>query len=395
MTRRMTRYDVVVIGAGPAGSSAALTLAEQGVRVALLDRARLPRYKACGAGIVGRAMKILPAAARQAVERECLTAELNMLDADVQFRVTREEPIIWMSMRDKLDQVLAGTAQEAGADLREGCDVASVRNGKEAVTLETREGNLVASYAIVCDGALSSIAKKLGWAETRSLFPAVEWEVAVSPTLFEQYRDAARFDFGLVPQGYAWVFPKGSHLSVGVASMRRTRVSLNAVLKRHLLSLGIEADKSTPRHGALVAIGHREDGFMKHRVLLAGDAAGFADPVSGEGISFATASGKAAARALLDGRLIEKSVEQEYRAILEETILSELRPARYLGKLLYGPASIRNYVFRRKGQQLAEAVTDVISGKATYRDLTARVRGYLRRMLKPDLARIFGRLDID
>jgi geranylgeranyl reductase family protein len=391
----MARYDVAIIGAGPAGSSAALKLAERGVSVALLERARLPRYKVCGAGIVGRAMQILPAAARQAVERECHTAELNMLDSDMQFRVTREEPVVWMSMRDKLDHILAKNAQQAGAQLKEECNVVNVTNGREGITIETSKGEFFASYAIVCDGTLSPIARKAGWTETRTLFPAVEWEISVSPDIFEQYRHAARFDFGLVPQGYAWVFPKGSHLSVGVASMRRTRVSLNAALKRHLLSLGIEVGENISRHGAVVAMGHRENGFMKHRLLLTGDAAGFADPVSGEGISFATASGKAAANALLRGRLIEKNVEEAYRAILEETILSELRPALYLGKLLYGPAAIRNYVFRRKGQELAEAVTDVISGKATYRELAARVQGHLKRMLKPDLARIFGRLDID
>jgi geranylgeranyl reductase family protein len=391
----MARYDVVVVGAGPAGSSAALTLAQQGVRVALLERARFPRYKTCGAGIVGRAMQVLPAAARQAVERECHTAELNMLDSDIHFRVTREEPIIWMSMRDKLDHVLAGNAQQAGAYLEEECNVLNAENGKEGVTIETSKGDLVASYVIVCDGALSSVAKKVGWAETRTLFPAVEWEISVSPDIFETFGHAARFDFGLVPQGYAWVFPKGFHLSVGIASMRRTRASLNAALRRHLASLGIEACENVSRHGAVVAMGPREGGFMKHQFLLAGDAAGFTDPVSGEGISFATASGKAAARALLNGSFIEKSVEEAYRAILETTVLCELRPALYLGKLLHGPASIRNYVFRRKGQELAEAVTDVISGKATYRDLAARVRGYLERMLKPDLARIFGRLDID
>jgi len=391
----MARYDVAIIGAGPAGSSAALTLAERGVRVALLERARFPRYKTCGAGIVGRAVQVLPAAARQAVERECHTAELNMLDSDMQFRVTRKEPVVWMSMRDKLDHILAKNAQQAGAFLEEECNVVNAKNGKEGVTIETSKGDLVASYAILCDGALSSIAKKVGWAETRTLFPAVEWEVSVSPDIFEKFRHAARFDFGLVPQGYAWLFPKGSHLSVGVASMRRTRVSLNAALRRHLASLGIEAGENVSRHGAVVAMGHREGGFMKHRFLLAGDAAGFADPVSGEGISFATASGKAAASALLNGRLIERNVEEAYLAILEETILCELRPALYLGKLLYGPAAIRNYVFRRKGQELAEAVTDVISGKATYHELATRVRGYLKRMLKPDLARIFGRLDID
>jgi geranylgeranyl reductase family protein len=387
------KYDVIIVGAGPAGSSAACLLAEQGVRVALLERTKMPRYKACGAGIVGRAMRILPPDVKEAVERECYTAELNVLDAGLHFAITREEPILFMSMRDKLDRLLALNAQKAGADLWEECNVLDVAAGPGSVAVETSRASLSASFVIAADGSTSPIAKKAGWRETRRLTPAIEWEVPVDKEIFEKFARSARFDFGPVPSGYAWVFPKGSHLSAGAASMNRGSVNLNGLLEKHLLSLGIPLNNGVVRHGALVSSGPRSDDLIKGRILLVGDAAGLTDPVTGEGISFAVGSGQAAASALVAGGLAEASVREAYLTIIEEKILKELRPAMDLGKLLYGPAAIRNYLFRLKGQAFCEVVADVIAGKANYSELASKALAYARRMLIPDVARIFSRQD--
>jgi geranylgeranyl reductase family protein len=295
------KYDVIVVGAGPAGSAAARLLAEQRVRVALLERTKMPRYKACGAGIVGRAMRVLPPDVKETIERERFTAELHVLDTGLHFNVTRQEPIVFMSMRGKLDRLLAVGAQKAGADLWEECNVLGVAPETASVTVETNRGFLSASFVIAADGSTSSIAKKVGWRETRRLVPAIEWEVPVDKEIFEKFANSARFDFGSVPSGYAWVFPKGSHLSVGAATMKRGNVSLTGLLEKHLWLLGIPLNKDVVRHGALVSSRPRSDDLVKGRVLLAGDAAGLADPVTGEGISFAVVSGQAAARALVAG----------------------------------------------------------------------------------------------
>jgi geranylgeranyl reductase family protein len=385
------KYDVIVVGAGPAGSSAARVLAEQGVRVALLERTKMPRYKACGAGIVGRAMRVLPAEVRETIERECFTAELHMPDAGLHFSVTRQEPVVSMCMRDKFDRLLAVNARMAGADLLEECNVLDVTAKTESVAVETDKGPLWASFVVAADGSTGSVARKAGWRETRTLVPAIEWEVPVEEELFERFTGSARFDFGLVPSGYAWLFPKGSHLSVGVASMKRGSLSLSKALEGYLVSLGIPLNNHIARHGSLVSVQPRSDGLMRGRVLLTGDAAGLTDPVTGEGISFAVISGQSAARALIAGDFAEATVKKEYMATVEENILRELRPALDLGKLLYGPAAIRNYLFRHKGQSLCEAVTDVIAGKVTYRDLASKVLTYARRTLVPDVARILSR----
>ncbi len=106
-------FDVAVVGAGPAGATAALTLARRGLSVALLERDALPRYKTCGGGLVGRALTLLPGEVERVIERRCGQADLHLLDVHQHYRATRDPPsapIMAMTMRDQLDHLLAARA---------------------------------------------------------------------------------------------------------------------------------------------------------------------------------------------------------------------------------------------------------------------------------------------
>ena len=121
---------------------------------------------------------------------------------------------------------------------------------------------------------------------------------------------------------------------------------------------------------------------MKNRILLVGDAAGFADPVTGEGISFALRSGQLAAQSLVDGNLEEEAVQGKYARSVAETLMPELRAGRLLARLLYDFPRLRSWAFLQQGQRLSEAVTDVMAGTRTYCDLTC-IPQALVRLLTP------------
>jgi geranylgeranyl reductase family protein len=370
-------HDVLVVGGGPAGASAALGLAQAGARVALLDRARFPRDKTCGGGLVRRALGLLPQGARQAVERECRRAEVHLTDAGLRFGTERNDPMIAMAMRAALDARLVAAAQEAGAGVEEGCEVLGLESRAGRVTLRTSRGPRDARFVVAADGALSALARMAGWPPP-ALAPALEAEVFVDDGALGRFGGAARFDVGAVPRGYGWVFPKGEHLSIGVAGMRPGARGLPALLDGYLASLGIDKVRHAWRKGFVIPVRPRPGPFVRGRMLLAGDAAGFAEPLTGEGITFALLSGRLGARALLEGDLDEARVGRAYRAAVAREILPELRWGRLLARLTYDCPGLRARLARWKGARFSEALTEVFTGATTYRRMLRSPRSYLR-----------------
>jgi len=154
-------YDVVVIGAGPAGSSAALALARGGARVLVVEKARLPRYKPCGGGLTARARRVSEQAAAFVPE----TAASTLLVAGGG-RVTpcgMPEPIA-MTMRDRFDAYLAAAAAAAGAEVRDGTALTALEPDGYACRLRVGTESIRASYVVGADGANGVTARLAGFA---------------------------------------------------------------------------------------------------------------------------------------------------------------------------------------------------------------------------------------
>ncbi|MDX8405556.1 MAG: geranylgeranyl reductase family protein [Mariprofundus sp.] len=210
------QYDVVVVGAGPAGATAARALALHDVSVAILERESLPRYKVCGGGIAFRARSLLDFDMTEVVRNECHVAMLSLANSGLSYSSEREQPIVSMVMRSEFDQLLVNQACVAGAELIEQCTVESAVFSDAGVTLQTSCGDISGGIVIAADGATSTMARLAGWARLKHLGPALECELEVSDIDYQRFDGIVRLDFGMPGNGYAWVFPKGGHLSVGI-----------------------------------------------------------------------------------------------------------------------------------------------------------------------------------
>jgi geranylgeranyl reductase family protein len=357
-------WDAVVVGAGPTGTLAAWHLARGGASVALIEREPLPRYKTCGGGVVWRARSALPVKLDPVIERECYEAELNLLDRGLSFRVRREVPVVTMTMRDRLDAALTQAAIEAGAAPFFPCALEGLDPTREAVELQTAFGRARARFVIAADGATGATARLAGWQEPLRGIPALEWEASVDPDTLRRFESAARFDFGVATEGYSWIFPKRERLSVGILSTRRGARGLAAELERALELAGVGRILHAERHGFVIPLEPRRS-FARDRVLLAGDAAGLADPITCEGISNAVRSGELAARAILDSDFEPERTRLGYASQLESEILSELRFAHRVARFTYRRSALSDALLARLGPKLCEALADIMLGQGT------------------------------
>jgi geranylgeranyl reductase family protein len=376
-------YDVAVVGAGPAGASAALRLAGAGLRVALLEKSALPRHKTCGGGLVQRAINRLPALPDALMHRACTTVDIHLLDHQRSYRVSRAVPVVYMTMRKELDYHLACAAANAGADLMTNCEAAEIHPEATRAVVRTNHGPVRSTFVIAADGATGTASRAAGRMRKQQAIPAVEQEMEVEAHVYDEFCRSARFDFGIVPNGYAWVFPKNGFLSAGVLTTRRGKTPLRHHLALYLNHLHIPVKRSLRLDGYIIPVrpvdATPQDGS---RTLLAGDAAGFADPLTAEGISNAVLSAQLAADSLIEGQLIHRQVANLYREKIRTGLLSELKIARLLARLCYTNARWRNLMFDIAGDDFANLLTDVFAGSAGYQSQVKRLSNYNRLLAR-------------
>jgi geranylgeranyl reductase family protein len=286
-------YDAIVVGAGPAGSTTAYRLASAGASVLLVDKARFPRDKPCGGGLTLRAARLLPFSVEPVVEDVAHRFQLR-LDYGTTFVRGSKSPLCLMTQRSRLDDFLARKAADAGAEFQDGVSVAF--DGADMVV----EGERVRARVIVgADGVNGITARSFGLGREYGHGVALEGNAPLDP----RYRGKLVLELGVVPGGYAWVFPKGDHANFGVGGWESEGPRLRDHLRRLCAAHGVEYETLTDLRGYRLPYRKTTSPLRRDNVLLVGDAAGLVDPLTGDGMYEALVSGKLAAEAILAGDL--------------------------------------------------------------------------------------------
>jgi geranylgeranyl reductase family protein len=295
------RVDVLVAGAGPAGSAAAMRLALGGARVLLVDKARFPRDKPCGGGLTGRALRHLPCDVEPVVER---VVRRLVVRARYAARVAKAtpDPLIEMTQRRRLDLHLAERAAAAGVDFRDGVGVAAIELDDSGVTARLDGTAVRASFAVGADGANGVVARLAGLGHGIVRGVALEGNVRWGAIAREPYDDSAWVELGVVPGGYGWVFPKGDHANLGVGGWMSEGPRLRDHLDRLAGAHGVSPSELESVRGHRLPMRELGAPATRGRVLLVGDAAGLVDPLSGDGMYEAFVSARIASEAILAGK---------------------------------------------------------------------------------------------
>jgi geranylgeranyl reductase family protein len=378
------RFDVGIVGAGPAGAWAAVRLARAGARVVVVDGSH-PREKPCGGGLTGRALEVVsgevPANAFDGVTIDAASFEHRSQRAVVRLE-SGEHPALTVSPRRAFDAALLARAVSAGAThlAHRAIDVVRTPGGWR---IATRATDVEASWLIGADGPGSLVRRRV-------FRPFGRADLSIASGFFAHGASSTTIDIAFedAPPGYLWSFPRRDHLAVGVCAAADvcTTTDLQRLAHDWFARTGITSARlerynwpiPTLSEEALAA--ERPSG---DRWMLLGDAAGLVDPITREGIFFALRSADMAAQSLGTGR-----PGQMFSEHLTDEIHEELRCAARLRTRFFRPHFIA-LLLRALGTSgsIRDVMADLVAGRQMYRGLRRRLLTTMEWRLMLDLCR--------
>jgi len=344
-----TTYDVIIIGGGPAGSTSGYLLSKAGLKVIIVDKARFPRKKLCAGLLTQKTVQLIDFLFHETVESlrkkdvinfESCYYEVFSRDRCIAKIRHRNRPFYYVD-RSVYDNFFLQKAKEEGAEILEGEMAISTDYRKNEVVTSSGK-TLRSKYIIGADGVYSRVRRKLFSEKQNSEL----WQRGLATT-FEVFIDRkkvrnapesySRIYYGFVKWGYAWVFPNKDRVIIGLGGLNiKNGKKMLSSFREFLSSLGLAncSEIQAPK-GHAVPYGNFLKNPVRESTLLVGDAAGFADPMLGEGIYYAHKSAQLASLAIIQEIREGKNVGATYREKLGEHVYPQLIGTKNLRWLLF------------------------------------------------------------
>jgi len=357
-------FEVIVIGAGPAGAVAARDIARAGGRVALVDGSH-PREKACGGGVTGRALELVTVERGRAIKSVRFEAGSSAATVDL------PDGYLDVFSRDAFDRALADAARDAGAvPVRARASAIARRGGRWSVTAGS--ATLGAPLLLGADGAGGLVRKQVTRPFDRS-------QLSIAAGSYVDGSDISEIVVRFVddPRGYLWSFPRPGHLAVGTCAQADTTstAEMHAVTDRWLDAYAPASGRPRRRYAwpipSLRAADFDAEQPGGDGWMLLGDAAGLVDSITREGIYFALRSGMLAADSLA-----APDPSRRYAERVRDELHDELRRAAALKAGFFRPRFTSLLIDAlQQSDAIRRVMIDLVAGRQTYRGLKRRLLG--------------------
>ncbi|MGH9632191.1 MAG: NAD(P)/FAD-dependent oxidoreductase [Bryobacteraceae bacterium] len=380
--------SVAVLGGGPAGAFAAERLAGAGLKTIVIDE-KLAWEKPCGGGLTYKAYSRYPFLLENSTSKKLVTQTYLESGEEGAAELTLTRPLLIYSRYD-LNNMLLARAEKAGAAI-EKTRVLGIDRSGGGWLLHTAAGKLEADFCVVATGARNPL-RQVG----------TQWSAADTMVALGYYVPAARhqIDIQFFPkfEGYAWVFPRVDHLSVGICGKGEPSQSMRARLEKYMERKGISL-KDSKFYGHVLPSLERP-AWRSNRVagegwMAVGDAAGLVDPITGEGLYYAVRSADLAARVILADEHSPAGQSAAYRSLLQRDFIDDLELAArlakrlFLGQFLYRNVPSRMIQFMRRSPTFCDIMEDLFAGTQNYSGLKTRLMKSLNGTVQELMMNLF------
>jgi geranylgeranyl reductase family protein len=376
----MKKYDVIVAGGSCAGAAAGFSLTKAGKSVLIIDKAVFPRKKLCGGMVPEKTMTLLKDVYGEAVSENipidstCSAFGIFHATLGKVCKYSHPSNKLYFVDRGTFDHFFLNQAQAAGCEVLCGHKVTEVK--ENSVTMDSGE-EIFSSIIIGADGANSMVRKSLS-SEIKKEDYTIGLEVDIDYNQLNCFDDEGgvypKIYFGFMNFGYGWVFPKKAFATVGLGGMvHKNNVNVRQLFSTFLKSLLKNGNPVPDRFSGFPVPCHnliKKPGLGN--ILLCGDAAGFVEPITGEGIYFAILSGQLAARAILGS----DDPADRYNRLIRKRVFPLFRQALFMRPLFFNPR-IFSYAMHKmmNNGKYCKYYLDLLSGELDY-------RGYIKTALR-------------
>ncbi|MCQ1536035.1 geranylgeranyl reductase family protein [Methanosarcina sp. KYL-1] len=361
-------YDVIIVGGGPSGASAGRRAGMLGLNTLLLEKEDFPRYKPCGGGLSDHAISLLDfELPEEAIEWEITGAKVffngHMIEAHKDYRLSV------LVSRDVFDNLLLEKARESGINVRTREKVIGCREMPDCVEVETEENTYLAKFVIIAEGAHGLLKTCVRPADTKEEYgicmvtevPAEEKEIE------ERLGRAIELHFGVAGGGYGWIFPHKTYYSVGIGGVVKDLPHPKETMLEFLKANGFTGKYKL--HGHKIPWGGIKRKVSDSRILLCGDAAGFVDSFSGEGLAYAIRSGQLAAEVLagvcLEGGKIKDL--KKYESLCQADFGTHLKYSLMFSRVMHRFPE-RTFKVFTSSEKMIDKYLEVVDFKMDYKD---------------------------
>ncbi len=361
-------FDCIIVGAGPAGGTAAYHLAKRGRSVLVLEKESLPRYKPCGGGVSPIVQEWFDFDLTPAISLKTNKIRYTWEMGDpVEVELETSEPL-WMVRREIFDHFLIQQAQKQGAELRDKTEVTGIEFKGDRWQVHTLNGSVEGCYLIAADGAKGPMAKWLGFkGRKRSMAGALEAETP-APALYEPI---IHFDLGQVNNGYIWNFPKADGYSIGIGTFRGGGTQdLKGMVAKYAQQFGIDL-KTCPQYGHSLCLWDGNQKLHAQNAILTGEAACVVDPMTAEGIRPSIFTGLKGAEAIDRALAGEGDALENYTQVISEEWGSDMLWAQRLATTFYRLPKIGYKVGIRR-PSATEVMYKIMCGELRYSEVVNR-----------------------